>query len=272
MSVFLSLFFIFILAAILTFISVYIDSFNRGCTEATNEIFGMQCRKIELSEIFDFPSLFSNESVYFYILLIRFIHYFITVIICFFIFIFDKKYDIYYVLYFCLLLLHWILFDECFLSKMEHEYSSEIFERKHSFFPSTEPSPKLLIQTYNGEGTRSKKSNLIHPHLEILFKENTDWFILFQAIMMIINITYILIFRFTPRSFDIFSNYPMNPIGRSPENFFSSTLRSNEKMNRIPRNVFHIKYRVLFTSILIATMSYLMLKDRIFQRTTEGNS
>jgi hypothetical protein len=209
MTFFFSFLFIFILAALLTLISVY----------------------IELSEIFDFHSLFSSESSYFYILFIRFVHYFITIKICFFIFIFDKKYDMYYVIYFCLLLLHWILFDECFLSKIEHEYSA----------------------TYKGEETGTKKTNLIHPHLDILFKENTDWFILFQAIMMTVNITYILIFRFTPSSFDILSK---TPFGRSPvfhTNFPS--LRSGESL----------KYRILFTTVLIGTMSYLMLKDRIFR-------
>ena len=43
---------------------------------------------------------------------------------------------------------------------------------------------------------KKEKTNLIHPYLQILFKENTDKFILFQGIMMSLNILYINYFRY----------------------------------------------------------------------------
>ena len=156
-----------------------------------------------------------------HVLFVRFIHYAFTLFICFFIFIFDKKYDIYYFVVFCLLLLHWIFLDECYLSKVENDY----FKKNQAGSQTNE--------------TSQTKQSISHPYLQIFFKENTDWFILFQGIMMAINISYIIIGRilFEKRG----SLFPF------------STLRSLK----------NIKYRIFLTIFLLGTMTFLMVKDRV---------
>jgi hypothetical protein len=167
-----------------------------------------------------------------HVLFVRFIHYAFTLFICFFIFIFDKKYDIYYFVVFCLLLLHWIFLDECYLSKVENDYF-----KKNQTGSLTNETPQT-------------KQSISHPYLQIFLKENTDWFILFQGIMMAINISYIIIgrilFRWLLRS-------PRRQIQKGSSLFYFSTLRSLK----------NIKYRIFLTIFLLGTMTFLMVKDRV---------
>jgi hypothetical protein len=208
-------------------------------------------------------------SKYLYVLFVRFIHYAITIFICFFVFIFDKKYDIIYILFICTLLLHWIFLDECYLSKVEYDYykdENEIkrLENQRSGDTHSEPGSQ-----------KEQKTNLIHPYLQIFFKENTDYFILFQGIMTAFNILYIYF-----RNQKIETTYDdMNGMFNSLfllniKNilntdilalltsflyFKDSPKRSGGKFNEL----FSINLRLLFSLFLIVTMAYLMLKERL---------
>lgn len=202
---------IFIFSFLLTIISVYLTEFHSPDTE--NSFF------TDLAEAQPNPNvIFSTQNAekieFLYVLFIRFIHYAFTIYMCFYIFIFNEKYDIYYFIFFCLLLLHWIFLDECYLSKVENEYYKKNNENINNL-----PSQYKAISV----SSKSQNQSTTHPYLQIFFKENTDWFILFQGIMMAINISYII--------------------------------HRSLRMQFI--------FRILLTLFLVITMIYLMVKDRI---------
>jgi len=95
------------------------------------------------------------------ILAVRFIHYFATFYFCFYYFIFNTKYDLYYLCIYVLLILHWLVTNDCVLSNWEMSYYSE--------------TQKL------GE------TPLLHPHFRVFVGNFTDYIIMFQGIFMIIS-------------------------------------------------------------------------------------
>ena len=273
---FIKMFIILIISFILTIISVYIENnevssyFPSQDTEKRSSY--MLPRHFEQINSLNLSK--NKEKIY--VLFIRFIHYAFTIFICFYIFIFndkltfspersvgenkfcenevEAKYDIYYIILFCLLLLHWIFLDECYLSKVENDYYKKtkftfLQERSagENEFCGNEVKAKLRYFSKRSveenpftvvcEGKREIPQSTNHPYLKIFFKENTDWFILFQGIMMAINIFYIICGRIFLKNF---------------KGFFIL-------LHKLPQ----MKYRIIITIVLIGTMSFLMIKDRI---------
>ena len=67
--------------------------------------------------------IFEKYKTLIIILFIRFLHYFITYFSCLYYFIFNKKYDIYYILIYSITIIHWLFTNNgCILSKWEDSY------------------------------------------------------------------------------------------------------------------------------------------------------
>ena len=101
------------------------------------------------------------------ILCVRFLHYFTAFYFCFYYFIFNTKYDIYYLFLYTILVLHWLVTNDCLLSSWEMSYYSE---------------KQTLGET-----------PLLHPHFRVFAGSFTDYLILFQGILM--TMSFILVIR-----------------------------------------------------------------------------
>lgn len=100
------------------------------------------------------------------ILFVRFMHYFSTLYFCFYYFIFNTRYDVYYLCLYTILVLHWLVTNDCLLSNWEMSYYS---------------SKKTL-----GE------SSLLHPHVRVFAGNLTDYAIIAQGIIMTISFILVL--------------------------------------------------------------------------------
>jgi len=126
---------------------------------------------------------------------VRFFHYLITLFLCGYLFLFDSKFDYLYVLFFCFLLLHWMVFDKCFLSS----YEFDLIKQNNK----TEHEQKKQNNKIKDKEELHKPVSITHPHLDIFFGKKTDWFILFQGSMMTITIT-VIFWRWR-----LFSKHPL---------------------------------------------------------------
>lgn len=136
-TLFQSLLFLFILSFIVSYISKFVEN--------KNPFYKKFCEKNILCPTYS-------------ILFIRFLHYFSTFFLCFYYFIFNTKYDLYYLILYTLLVLHWVVTNDCLLSNLEMSYYSE---------------NKTL-----GDNP------LLHPHYRVFAGDYTDYIILIQAILM----------------------------------------------------------------------------------------
>ncbi len=67
--------------------------------------------------------IFEKFKTFNIILFIRFLHYFITYFSCLYYFIFNRVYDIYYILIYSITIIHWVFTNNgCILSKWEDSY------------------------------------------------------------------------------------------------------------------------------------------------------
>jgi hypothetical protein len=67
--------------------------------------------------------IFEKFKTFNIILCIRFLHYFITYFSCLYYFLFNKVYDIYYILIYSITIIHWLFTNNgCILSKWEDSY------------------------------------------------------------------------------------------------------------------------------------------------------
>jgi len=94
------------------------------------------------------------------ILLIRYIHYFVNFLLVFYILFFSAKYDIYYIIGYSIIILHWLIFDDCILSNWE-------------------------MSLYNTNTTLGENS-LLHPHFRVFVGDYTDYIVLVQILIMTI--------------------------------------------------------------------------------------
>ena len=115
------------------------------------------------------------------ILWVRFLHYMTTFYFVLYYFIFDKKYDFYYIVLYLGLVLHWLITDECLLSKWEMSYYKE------------KDVGSLHYQSQS-------PSTLLHPHVRVFVGSYTDYIILFQGLCMSL-ILFMVILRYA-------ENYP----------------------------------------------------------------
>lgn len=56
------------------------------------------------------------------VLIIRFMHYFVSIILAFYGFIFDEKYDYYYLIFLSFLIIKWLFIKDCILTYLEKRY------------------------------------------------------------------------------------------------------------------------------------------------------
>ena len=137
-SLFTSLFIVFVISLILCFISKGVE--NR------KPFHKKYCEKNTLCPTYP-------------ILCVRFLHYFATFYFCLYYFIFNTKYDIYYLCLYVILVLHWLVTNDCVLSNWEMSYYSK-------------------KQTLGG-------TPLLHPHFRVFAGDFTDYMIMFQGIFMV---------------------------------------------------------------------------------------
>lgn len=97
------------------------------------------------------------------ILLVRFIHYFTSVFFSGYYFIFNGKYDIYYLILYAGLIIHWLVADDCLLSNWEMAF----------YHTGTETDKYNLGET-----------GLLHPHLRVFMGDWTDYLIFIQICLM----------------------------------------------------------------------------------------
>jgi hypothetical protein len=95
------------------------------------------------------------------ILFIRFVHYFVTFYACLYYFIFNTRYDLYYLCLYSIVILHWVFINDCILSSWEMSY-------------------------YSGK-QKLGETPLLNPYLRVFAGNLTDYIILFQGIIMTIN-------------------------------------------------------------------------------------
>ena len=100
------------------------------------------------------------------ILFIRFLHYFVTFYACLYYFIFNTRYDLYYLCLYSIVILHWGVTNDCVLSSWEMSYYSD--------------KQKL------GE------TPLLQPHIRVFAGNLTDYIMLFQGIIMTINFVLVI--------------------------------------------------------------------------------
>ena len=98
------------------------------------------------------------------ILFVRFVHYFINFILILYVFFFSKKYDVYYIILYSIIVIHWIVLNDCYLSNLE----ISLYNDKHDKHDSTE------IRT----------NTLLHPHYRVFVGDNTDYIVLIQILVM----------------------------------------------------------------------------------------
>ena len=92
------------------------------------------------------------------ILAVRFLHYFATFYFCLYYFLFNTKYDLYYLCLYTILVLHWLITNDCVLSNWEMSYYSNKQELG--------------------------KTPLLHPHFRVFAGKLTDYVIMMQGIFM----------------------------------------------------------------------------------------
>jgi len=92
---------LFVLSVLLTFLSHVIEKKNK------------EYKKIGAH---DYTTITIN------VLMIRFVHYFMTFFFVFYYFLFNEKYDFIYLVLYTLLIFHWIVMNDCFLSSLEMLY------------------------------------------------------------------------------------------------------------------------------------------------------
>lgn len=94
-----------------------------------------------------FSNFFENKNIFykkddlyptFSVLVIRFIHYFIIIILTSYYYIFDTSYDLYFLAFYSIIIFHWIVTDMCVLAEWEslHYYDNEAPEKNlyHNIF------------------------------------------------------------------------------------------------------------------------------------------
>jgi hypothetical protein len=101
------------------------------------------------------------------ILFIRFLHYFSTFFFCLYYFIFNTKYDLYYLFLYVMLVLHWLVTNDCILSNWEMKYYN--YKQKLGETP------------------------LLHPHFRVFAGNLTDYIVMFQGFLM--TISFILVIK-----------------------------------------------------------------------------
>ena len=102
----------------------------------------------------------------FNILFVRFIHYFMSFYFVFYYFIFSSRYDLYYVIFYALLVFHWLLTNDCILSNWEMSY----YNTKQSI----------------------GKTPLLHPHFRVFGRDYTDYLVLVQGLLMTYSFVMVL--------------------------------------------------------------------------------
>lgn len=145
-SLFYSLSILIIISFIITFISKNVENFA--------PFHKKYCEKNKLCPTY--PILF-----------VRFLHYFATFYFCLYYFIFNTKYDLYYLCLYAILVLHWLFTNDCVLSNWEMSYYSD---------------KQTLGET-----------PLLHPHFRVFAGKLTDYIIMFQGILM--TISFILVIK-----------------------------------------------------------------------------
>jgi len=170
-----------VISILITFVSKYFDM--------DDPFYQKNCIEIDSGKNYETTK---DKCQSFSLMSVRFFHYLITLFLCGYLFLFDSKFDYLYVLFFCFLLFHWMVFDKCFLSS----YEFDLIKKNHKI--------KDVENDENNENDESHiPVSITHPHLDIFFGKKTDWFILFQGIMMIITIT-IIFWRWK-----LFSKHPI---------------------------------------------------------------
>ena len=94
----------------------------------------------------------------FEILFVRFLHYVMSLYFIFYYFLFNTKYDLYYLILYVSLIFHWIITNDCILSNWEMSY----YEKKQEI----------------------GKKPLLHPHFRVFVGNYTDYLVLIQGIIM----------------------------------------------------------------------------------------
>lgn len=100
------------------------------------------------------------------ILFVRFVHYITSLFFTLYYFIFNEKYDIYYLCLYVLLILHWLFANDCILSNWEMYF-------------------------YNQKSTLGE-TGLLHPHLRVFVGDSTDYIIFFQIIVMTVGFVLVI--------------------------------------------------------------------------------
>lgn len=219
-NVYFSIFLLFISAILVTILS--------KCIEENNSFYRKHCLSSHKTATGEEGEDNCQTTT---IVMVRFFHYIITLFYCFYIFLFDEFYDGIYVFFYIGILLHWIWFDSCILSKMEYD----IIRGDNKEADQTEKENSVKQEKQKKQETHEKhekKESIIHPHLDIFFQNNTDYFILFQGIAMAVNLAV------------IFWRWRYNNVYKMSKQMFRML-----KMGGLV--------------ILLTTQGYLMLKDRV---------
>jgi hypothetical protein len=106
------------------------------------------------------------------ILVVRFLHYYSTFFFTLYYFLFNSRYDFYYLFLYALLIFHWLLTNDCVLSNWEMSYYSE--NQDETATSSLGESP------------------LLHPHIRVFVGNYTDIVILIQGIVMTIGFIFVI--------------------------------------------------------------------------------
>lgn len=138
-SLFSSISILVIISLILTFLSTYTKNFSPFYKEYCN-------KKVCLS---------------YSILFIRFLHYMVSAYLSLYYFIFNTQYDLYYLGIYFVIILHWLVANECVLSYWE--------------------------MTHYVDKYKLGQSNRLHPYIRIFAGNFTEWVMVFLYFLMIIN-------------------------------------------------------------------------------------
>ena len=100
------------------------------------------------------------------ILTVRFIHYFVNFLLILYVPFFSPKFDLYYIIGYSFIVLHWIILNDCYLSNLE-------------------------ISLY-GKDTQMGTNSLLHPHYRVFVGDNTDYLVFIQILIMTASFVYVL--------------------------------------------------------------------------------
>jgi len=100
------------------------------------------------------------------ILIVRFIHYFVNFLLVLYLPFFSPKFDLYYLIGYSFIVLHWIILNDCYLSNLE-------------------------ISLYDNRSELGSNS-LLHPHFRVFVGDNTDYVVFSQILVMTVSFIYVL--------------------------------------------------------------------------------